>query len=123
MSLTKTTVSRRVANPRSLAWLLCLTLIAATCAAGSALPSLESSPILRVALFAAMGFAMLGTVFLFPETTDRNARRLILLAAVLLPGAMPQAVRAERTAAPATASPDEPPMPRPSERPAVSPLT
>ena len=27
---------------------------------------------------------MLGTVFLFPETTDRNARRLILLAAILL---------------------------------------
>ncbi|MDE0835437.1 MAG: hypothetical protein OSA84_03700 [Akkermansiaceae bacterium] len=84
MSLTKTTVNRRLANPRSLAWLLCLTLIAATCAAWSALPSLESSPLLRVALFAAMGTAMLGTVFLFPETTDRNARRLILLAAVLL---------------------------------------
>ena len=84
MSLTKTIVSRRLANPRSIAWLLCLTLIAATCAAWSGLPSLESSPLLRVALFAAMGFAMLGTVFLFPETTDRNARRLILLAAVLL---------------------------------------
>ena len=69
---------------RKWAWAASLALIAGCCAAWSFLPTLDSSPILRVALFAVMGVSMLGTVFLFPESTDRNARRLILLAAILL---------------------------------------
>ena len=71
-------------DPRKWAWAASLALIAACCAAWSFLPTLDSSPILRVALFAVMGVSMLGTVFLFPESTDRNARRLILLSALLL---------------------------------------
>lgn len=84
MSLINPTVRMRVKKPRSIAWAASLALIAGVCIAWSLLPSIESQPILRTALFATMGFAMLGTVFLFPETTDRNARRLILLAAILL---------------------------------------
>ena len=72
------------ASYRSIAWSASLALSLASCLAWSSLPSLDTAPILRVALFATMGFAMLGAVFLFPETTDRNARRLILLAAILL---------------------------------------
>jgi len=72
------------ASHRSTAWFISLALSIAACTAWSSLPALDSAPILRITLFSAMGFAMLGTVFLFPETTDRNARRLILLAAILL---------------------------------------
>ena len=72
------------ASHRPIAWFLSLALIVGSCIAWSLLPNLDSAPLLRVTLFAVMGTAMLGTVFLFPETTDRNARRLILLAAVLL---------------------------------------
>ena len=67
-----------------MAWIASLALISTACVAWSSLPALDSAPRLRVALFAAMGIAMLGTVFLFPNTTDRNARRLILLSAILL---------------------------------------
>jgi hypothetical protein len=71
-------------DSRKWAWAAALALMAAACTAWSLIPAIESQPFVRVALFAAMGFSMLGTVFLFPETSDRNARRLILLSAILL---------------------------------------
>jgi len=67
---------------RKWAWGASLTIIAGICIAWSSLPSLDASPTLRVALFAAMGFAMLGTVFLFPNSPD--SKTLILIPAILL---------------------------------------
>ncbi len=69
---------------RSIAWLICVTISLVICISWSSLPTLDASPFLRVALFAALGFSMLGLVFFFPETTDRNARLLILTTAILL---------------------------------------
>lgn len=74
---------RRIANTRNLAWFACLGIIALACVQWSSLATLESSPFLRVGLFTASGIAMLGLVFFFPDTNDRNARRTILGAAVL----------------------------------------
>jgi hypothetical protein len=75
---------KRTPNLRNLAWGCCLSLIALACIAWSALPALDASPILRVCLFSGSGIAMLGLIFFFPDTDDRNARRLILGAALLL---------------------------------------
>ncbi|MBG7606739.1 MAG: hypothetical protein IZT59_01730 [Verrucomicrobia bacterium] len=72
------------ASPRSIAWFACLASSLGACFFWSSLPTLDASPILRVALFATLGFSMLGLVFLFPETTDRKARLLILISAILL---------------------------------------
>lgn len=69
---------------RPIAWLLFLALSALSCSSWAALPSLDSSPHLRVALFATLGISMLGLIFLFPETTDRSASRIILASAILL---------------------------------------
>ncbi|QTN31346.1 hypothetical protein HZ994_03040 [Akkermansiaceae bacterium] len=69
-------------SSRTFAWGASIAIIAAACAAWSSLPSLGSCPILRVAIFAAMGIAMLGSVFLFPDGPDRIA--LILIPAILL---------------------------------------
>ncbi len=74
----------RLASPRTAAWFIFLTILALACISWATLPTFASSPLLRTALFALGGFAMLGLVFSFPETTDRNARRLILVAAILL---------------------------------------
>lgn len=74
----------REASPRSIAWSISLAICLTACLFWSAFPTLDASPFLRAALFAAMGIAMLGTVFLFPNTTDRNARRLILFSAIIL---------------------------------------
>lgn len=75
---------RETLNLRNLAWGGCLGLIALACILWSSLPTLDASPLLRVGLFSGSGIAMLGMIFLFPNTSDRNARRLILGAAVLL---------------------------------------
>lgn len=71
-------------SPRPVAWGICLALTAAACIAWALIPTLEAEPLLRIALFAACGFVMLGLVFFFPNTTDLTATRLILAAAILL---------------------------------------
>lgn len=71
-------------NPRSIAWGICFALTAAACMVWALIPRLEAEPFLRIALFTACGFAMLGLVFFFPKATDRKATRLILLSAVFL---------------------------------------
>ncbi len=84
LSATQPAASRVALAPRPIAWAICLILSLAACLFWSSLPTLEASPILRVALFAALGISMLGFVFLFPETTGRKARFLILISAILL---------------------------------------
>lgn len=84
MSSPNLTVKKRAPHPRPIAWGICLAISAATCAAWSAIPLLQAEPLLRIALFATCGLAMLGTVFFFPKTTHRTATRLILLSALLL---------------------------------------
>jgi len=74
----------RPASHRSIAWFAFLALSFAACIAWASLPTLDAVPFLRVALFATLGLSMLGLVFLFPETTDRKARLLILVSAILL---------------------------------------
>jgi hypothetical protein len=75
---------RKTFDLRNLAWGGCLGLIALACLIWSSLPTLSASPLLRVGLFSTSGIAMVGMVFLFPNTSDRNARLLIIGAAVLL---------------------------------------
>jgi len=72
------------ASHRSIAWFICIAISLGICISWSSLPTLDAFPFLRVALFAALGFSMLGLVFLFPETTDRKAPLLILATAILL---------------------------------------
>ncbi len=72
------------ASPRPIAWAICLALSLTACLSWSFFPTLEASPFLRVALFATLGISMLGLVFLFPDTTDRKARLLILISAILI---------------------------------------
>ena len=72
------------ASPRSIAWFFCLALSLASCLFWSSLPTLDASPFLRISLFATLGASMLGLIFLFPETSSRTARLLILLSAILL---------------------------------------
>ena len=69
---------------RTVAWLGCLAVQALACAAWAAFPTLEAAPLARVGLFATIGFAMLGMVFLFPDISGKNARRWLISAAVLL---------------------------------------
>lgn len=71
-------------NTRNVVWTTYLLLMALACAVWSSLPTLESSPFVRVALFSSAGLVMLGLVFSFPDISDRSARRLIIAAAVLL---------------------------------------
>jgi len=58
--------------------------VALACCAWSLFPTLDAAPFVRVALFSACGFGMLGLVFFLPDTSDRAARRLILGAAIVL---------------------------------------
>jgi len=71
-------------NSRNVAWAICLIISAVACIIWSQIPSIESLPRLRIALFAIQGFSMLGLVFFFPKTNHRTALKLILLSAVLL---------------------------------------
>ncbi|MEP2775454.1 MAG: hypothetical protein ABJQ29_09590 [Luteolibacter sp.] len=84
MSSPDPTARQRGPNPRPMAWGICLAIASICCGLWSLLPAIEAQPFLRIGLFAAIGFAMLGLVFLFPESTDRSATRLILLSAVFL---------------------------------------
>lgn len=69
---------------RTVAWLGCLAVQAIACAAWAAFPTLESAPLARMGWFAAIGFGMLGTVFLFPDTSAKYARCWLISAAILL---------------------------------------
>lgn len=69
---------------RSVVWGIFVVLLAAGCIAWASLPTLEASPILRVAVFLGSGLAMWGMIFSFPNTSDQNARRLILGVAIFL---------------------------------------
>lgn len=73
-------------NPdiRSSAWKICIGISAAICIVWSLLGPLESKSITRVALFSLSGFSMLGLVFFFPKITDRGARNLIIISAIVL---------------------------------------
>ncbi|MBC8126492.1 MAG: glycosyltransferase [Gloeobacteraceae cyanobacterium ES-bin-144] len=75
---------KQAPNIRNLAWGICLGMSALACIAWSAFPMLESAPLVRVGLFSASGVIMLGLVFFLPNINTRDARRLILGAAVLL---------------------------------------
>jgi len=69
---------------RTTVWTGCLLAAALLCGTWAALPALESYPLVRIALFLGTGVPMLGLVFCFPDLADRDARRLILAAALLL---------------------------------------
>lgn len=68
---------------RCVIWVACLILAAAVCAVWGQLPGLDSAPLLRVALFAALGFLSLPLCFIFPDT-DRRQSTMILVAGALL---------------------------------------
>ncbi len=69
---------------RSISWVACLILATAACAAWGQLPLLDSAPLLRVALFAALGFLALGLCFLFPDADRRRSTMILVSGAVLL---------------------------------------
>lgn len=69
---------------RNILWGICLLLLALVCGIWSSFPTLEASPLMRVALFSGAGIIMLGMVFSFPSISDLASRRLILIAAVFL---------------------------------------
>jgi hypothetical protein len=71
-------------SPRLILWVLSFIITAVFCGIWTCLPSLESLPLLRVALFAGMGLAVIGLVFSFPDLSPRKSRVLILAAAVIL---------------------------------------
>ncbi|MGJ8632674.1 MAG: hypothetical protein ACSHX7_02045 [Luteolibacter sp.] len=65
-------------------WSLAIVIIALTCLAWSLIPTLESSPVLRVSLHVIAGISMLATVFLFPNFPEKKSIFLILLPALVL---------------------------------------
>ena len=69
---------------RSIIWVACLILAAATCAVWGQLPRLDSTPLLRVALFATLGFLCLPLCSLFPDTDRRQSTMILVAGAVLL---------------------------------------
>lgn len=69
---------------RSIIWVACLILAAATCAVWGQFPLLDSTPLLRVALFATLGFLCLSLCFLFPDTDRRQSTMILVAGAVLL---------------------------------------
>lgn len=69
---------------RSIIWVACLILAAATCAVWGQFPRLDSTPLLRVALFATLGFLCLPLCFLFPDTDRRQSTVILVAGAVLL---------------------------------------
>jgi Glycosyl transferase family 2 len=71
-------------NTRSVSWAICLGIVALMCVGWSLIPTLQAAPILRVSLFFTLGIGMLGLVFAFPDTSEKNAVRLIFLAAIFL---------------------------------------
>jgi len=69
---------------RWLVWLLALALAVALAALWEKLPHLDSQPLQRVALFAALGLLMPPLVFCFPPL-DRRRASLLIVGAALLP--------------------------------------
>ena len=73
----------KISNPRPLLWVLFLILSLVLSLVWSLLPTLQSTPLFRIPLFAGIGLAMIGLVFSFPELSPRNSRILIFVAAIL----------------------------------------
>ncbi|MGB6220730.1 glycosyltransferase [Haloferula sp.] len=71
-------------SPRFILWIASFVGTAILCGIWASLPSLESLPLLRVLLFAAIGLLMLILVFSFPERSPRRSRLLIIGAAIVL---------------------------------------
>ncbi|MGL5018273.1 MAG: glycosyltransferase [Luteolibacter sp.] len=69
---------------RPIIWVACLILAAVAGAVWGQLPHLDSAPLLRVALFATLGFLCLPLCFLFPDTDRRRATMILVAGAVLL---------------------------------------
>ena len=69
---------------RPIAWSIFLAIAAVLSIQWASLDALDSSPVFRVWLFAGIGAAMIGLVFLFPDLPSGKARNLILLSAVFL---------------------------------------
>lgn len=69
---------------RSIIWVACWILAAAICIVWGQLPALDSAPLLRVALFAALGFLLLPLCFLFPDTDQYRSTLILVSGAVLL---------------------------------------
>ncbi len=71
-------------NPRLTAWSLCLLLAALLCGLWAYLPTLQSAPLLRISLFAALGVLGLCLVLLFPFAESTRPQGKLLIAALLL---------------------------------------
>ncbi len=71
-------------SSRSIIWSACFLLALALCAAWGQLPLLDSAPLLRVALFAALGLLSLPLCFLFPDANHRRSTMTLVIGAVLL---------------------------------------
>lgn len=69
---------------RSIAWVACLILATALAAIWGQLPLLDSAPLPRVAIFAALGLLSLPLCFLFPDTCRRRSTMILVAGAVLL---------------------------------------
>ena len=69
---------------RPIAWSLSLAIASVLTILWASLPALDASPVPRVWLFAGMGAAMIGLVFLFPDLPSGKSRNLILISAVFL---------------------------------------
>lgn len=69
---------------RSIIWVVFLILAAGICAVWGQLPRLDSVPLLRVGLFAALGFLSLPLCFLFPDTDRRRSTMILVAGAILL---------------------------------------
>lgn len=70
--------------PRTVIWSSFLVLAFVCAVAWSCIPTLQSQPLLRVALFAVMGLCVPGLVLFFPDLTGKRALTLMLGAAILL---------------------------------------
>ncbi len=71
-------------NARSVIWSACLIFATVVCAAWGQFPELDSAPLLRVALFAALGLLLLPLCFLFPDTDRRRSTIILFAGAILL---------------------------------------
>jgi len=69
---------------RSILWIACLILATGLAAVWGQLPLLDSSPLLRVGLFAGLGLLCFPLVLLFPDLDRRQSATLLVAAAVIL---------------------------------------
>ncbi|MGL4400708.1 MAG: glycosyltransferase 87 family protein [Luteolibacter sp.] len=71
-------------TPRTLIWSGLFLLAFVSAVAWGSIPTLQSEPLMRVALFAVMGLCLPGLVLFFPDLTGKRTLMLLLGSAILL---------------------------------------